>query len=638
MSQTNGTIDYDPVHYVSPPAKTLREKMEMVVVTASVALTLLVLSGHVLRQKSIWLRALHLPSSVIGGILGWLVFALIDLAGGGEIADAWFAMGWDVLPGFCTTIVFACLFLGTPVPRASEVLESPRKEHLIFGLVLVFGQYVTGCLVTIVCRWADESLHPSFATIMPYGYAGGPVVAEAMQDLYAEGSFNYPDGYPLALLAATLGMFVGVIVGAVLVNMAPLSLQPKAQDAYGTLDPAAEAGEGVGVEGGPNGNGVQSAEGGQNANGVQGAPGPRRRQGSGGGGGGGGGGLRRRVARLGTKLNKAMVELKAGAPDSDHYHLEARPVAAQQTVSLESLDSFMFHLSLVGVVILVGYVLRIPLVAFEELFPADSFFAKANLLSCLPLFLFCLLGGLAFQRLIDRFFTDVRTGASFVDRPTVVAISNTAQDILICAAIARLGRNGLPPGVSGLGNFFRIIFERGIPFILICAAGLLWGVVAFWQLAPRLLPDFWVERGLIEFGVSIGATSTGLLLLRMADPEGKTPVLRDFTLKQIFHVLITGGGFFDVLVPIPLTATSYSCWPLLVVCLVLILTCLACHPGAGRVLIRLVSSGRTRTTPITNTSAAVVANAAPFPVAAGDGSESPVADVEASAGGGSVGA
>ena len=45
-----------------------------------------------------------------------------------------------------------------------------------------------------------------------------------------------------------------------------------------------------------------------------------------------------------------------------------------------------------------------------------------------------------------------------------------------------------------------------------------------------------------------------------------------------------------------------------------------------------------RTTPITNTSAAVVSNAAPIPVAAGDGSESPVADVGASAGGGSVGA
>ena len=89
----------------------------------------------------------------------------------------------------------------------------------------------------------------------------------------------------------------------------------------------------------------------------------------------------------------------------------------------------------------------------------------------------------------------------------------------------------------------------------------MWGVVSFWTLAPRLLPDFWAERALVEFGVSIGATSTGLLLLRMADPAGRTPVLRDFTFKQIFHVLITGGGFFDVLIPIPLTAASGSAVP-----------------------------------------------------------------------------
>ena len=50
------------------------------------------------------------------------------------------------------------------------------------------------------------------ATVMPYGYAGGPVVAEAMKPLYAEDSFNYPDGYTLALLAATVAVDVALAV------------------------------------------------------------------------------------------------------------------------------------------------------------------------------------------------------------------------------------------------------------------------------------------------------------------------------------------------------------------------------------------------------------------------------------------
>mmetsp|Transcript_8473 Transcript_8473/g.26572 ORF Transcript_8473/g.26572 Transcript_8473/m.26572 type:complete len:160 (+) Transcript_8473:1998-2477(+) len=68
----------------------------------------------------------------------------------------------------------------------------------------------------------------------------------------------------------------------------------------------------------------------------------------------------------------------------------------------------------------------------------------------------------------------------------------------------------------------------------------------------------------------------------MADPNDATPVLRDFTCKQIFHVLITGGGFFDVLVPIPLSASTQSALPLLVVSLLSIALSLLCHPAVQR--------------------------------------------------------
>ncbi len=79
-----------------------------------------------------------------------------------------------------------------------------------------------------------------------------------------------------------------------------------------------------------------------------------------------------------------------------------------------------------------------------------------------------------------RSYTDGPTGKSFIDRRTVIAISNTAQDILIVAAIARLGRSGLPPGVHGLGSFLHTVFTSGVPLLLVCVAGIVWGVVAFW--------------------------------------------------------------------------------------------------------------------------------------------------------------
>lgn len=149
--------------------KSVRDKLENVVVTSSVALAMLLLLGHVARAKLLWLRALHLPSSLIGGLIGWVIFAFVDLFGGGatELVDDWFSAGWGVLPGFCTDIVFSCLFLGTPVPRAREVLQSPRREHLMYGLIVVFGQFAVSSIITGIVQIGDESLPAAFATVIP---------------------------------------------------------------------------------------------------------------------------------------------------------------------------------------------------------------------------------------------------------------------------------------------------------------------------------------------------------------------------------------------------------------------------------------------------------------------------------------
>ena len=128
--------------------KSLVDKLQFTVVTSSITLCMLLLVGHLLRARFIWLRALHLPASVVGAIAGWLFFAFLELVGTDSFSDDWLTPGWDVMPGFCTNIVFACLFLGTPVPRLGAILESPRREHLIYGLVVVFGQYVVSAFCT----------------------------------------------------------------------------------------------------------------------------------------------------------------------------------------------------------------------------------------------------------------------------------------------------------------------------------------------------------------------------------------------------------------------------------------------------------------------------------------------------------
>ena len=49
--------------------------------------------------------------------------------------------------------------------------------------------------------------------------------------------------------------------------------------------------------------------------------------------------------------------------------MHRRPLGSEQTVASESLDSLMFHICLVSSVMMSGYMLRLPFVLFEEVFP-----------------------------------------------------------------------------------------------------------------------------------------------------------------------------------------------------------------------------------------------------------------------------
>ena len=84
-----------------------------------------------------------------------------------------------------------------------------------------------------------------------------------------------------------------------------------------------------------------------------------------------------------------------------------------------------------------------------------------------------------------------------LDRATASSICATAMDFLIVSAIATIN--------------FDELKASAVPFIVCCAAAAAWVVVCF-VLFARLLPDYWVERGITEVGLALGATATALLV------------------------------------------------------------------------------------------------------------------------------
>lgn len=210
---------------------------------------------------------------------------------------------------------------------------------------------------------------------------------------------------------------------------------------------------------------------------------------------------------------------------------ESRPKAGRLTVSSDVIESLSLHLVIVAAAILIGFGFKHLLVLLQGIIP---FAQKHNLLGSFPLFPLCMLGGLLVQLFADRF-----DPADHIDHGLTRRIQNTALDFLVVAAIATIRLD--------------IVAQGWLPLLILIGAGILWNVFCVLLLARRVFKDAWFERSIAEMGQSMGVTATGLLLLRVVDPDYKTPAAEAFACKQLLHEPIMGGGLWTGMA-IPLVA------------------------------------------------------------------------------------
>ena len=208
------------------------------------------------------------------------------------------------------------------------------------------------------------------------------------------------------------------------------------------------------------------------------------------------------------------------------YEVEERPIAGRQTVAADSVDSLALHLAVVGIALFIGYLIKQGLLQLELLSPA---LAEKKLLTGFPLFPLCMIGGLLVQLFLSRC-----TKTTPVDHQLMQRLSGTAMDFLVVAAIAMIRLD--------------VVMERLWPFLILVAVGIAWNVFCVVWLAKRLLRNTaWFERAIAEMGQSMGVTATGLLLLRVVDPESETDAISAFGYKQLMHEPFMGAGFWTSL-------------------------------------------------------------------------------------------
>ncbi|GAB3462322.1 sodium/glutamate symporter [Streptomonospora sediminis] len=218
---------------------------------------------------------------------------------------------------------------------------------------------------------------------------------------------------------------------------------------------------------------------------------------------------------------------------------ENRTSAATLTVHPSSIEPLALHFGLLAIGVIIGQLLLWGLQWLEQLLWADTI----ELFAFVPLFPLAMIGGIAMQMVIDRF-----DRLQVVDRQMIERIQGFALDALIITALGTLS--------------LQVIAANLVPFLLLAAVGVIYCIAVFLFLAPRMLPSYWFERGIGDLGQSLGVTATGLILMRIADPELRTPAYPAFGYKQLILEPFFGGGLITA-AAIPLIV-EFGAPPLLV--------------------------------------------------------------------------
>lgn len=212
-----------------------------------------------------------------------------------------------------------------------------------------------------------------------------------------------------------------------------------------------------------------------------------------------------------------------------------QPNSGQQITHPATIDSLAFHLGLLGVAYLLthGYLSLAQRVVIgtpiENIFSYNLFFFH-GLMICA-----------AIRRFLDYFGL-----GTLVDDETQKRITGSSVDVMVTATLVSVN--------------FGLLVQFWAP-ILWVTVGVTVVTAALCLGAGYRLKRFGMERGLTSFGCCCGSTGTGILLLRILDPQLSSPVAKELA---FFNIAILFLSFHILGVMAPILPSIPMIWTLLI--------------------------------------------------------------------------
>ncbi len=416
-------------------------------VIAFALLASMLLLGSILRNRISLLSRSLIPSSIIGGLVG---FALLSL---------------DLIPGFTPKDFTALTFHLFTLSFISLVLTGKSKDSSLHsGSIARGGLFLTiiwtaslgmqGVLGYSVFAGYDSitgaGISEWLGAIVTHGFTQGPGQALTYGGIW-DNKYGITDAAQVGMIYASLGFLVAFLVGI------PLA---------------------------------------------------------------------RHYIHKGLSANKASKIDEHFV--SGFYRLEEAPSAGKIISHPANVDSLAYHLSLVGVAYVLTYVwlnLMQPLVANLSPFGINL----PVLFSFNLFFLHGLLIAVLMRLVIDRLGL-----AKYVDDETIKRLTGSAVDLMVVGTLMSIK--------------FAVLYALLVPVLLVTVVITL-ATLALCLFVGKLSGKLGLERALTAFGTCCGSSGTGLLLLRMMDPDFSTSVPKELAFFNL-AIVVTNLHLLMIFAPI----------------------------------------------------------------------------------------
>ncbi len=180
---------------------------------------------------------------------------------------------------------------------------------------------------------------------------------------------------------------------------------------------------------------------------------------------------------------------------------EKRTSIGETTTSSISIDSLTFHIALVAIAALMGYLCNR---GVKTIWPMLE----------LPVFSCAFVFGIILKRLLDA-----TRASKYVCPETTKRIGSVATDLLVAFGVASIKLS--------------VIVKYAVPLLVLLVVGT--AIVAFitFYFGRRLSQNNWFERTIFAWGWWTGTMAMGIALLRIVDPKSTSKTMDDYALAYL---------------------------------------------------------------------------------------------------------